>query len=326
MSFYKPSDFIFLGEITNNRPYFGLLLGLLLMFFSYLFFTLFSLLLAIPVYSITWEELTTILNSGIQNADISLVKFLQVFQTIGLFLVPAIALNYLIFNSRERFLRIGEMNSSIVYLLLILILVVSIPFISKLIQWNGALKVPEQLKYIEDWMKQMEEQRNTLTVRMLAGDKFTGLLLNLGIIAVLPALGEEFIFRGVLQTLLTKWFKNTHLAIFIAAFLFSSIHLQFYGFIPRLVLGLFFGYLFFWSKNIWLAVWAHLINNALAIILMFLGNKGNINIPEILTENHHVSMIEFGISLCMIVILTGILYSTTKRARRTIIKDDIKIS
>jgi membrane protease YdiL (CAAX protease family) len=161
---------------------------------------------------------------------------------------------------------------------------------------------------------------------MLAGDKFTGLLLNLGIIAVLPALGEEFIFRGVLQTLLTKWFKNTHLAIFIAAFLFSSIHLQFYGFIPRLVLGLFFGYLFFWSKNIWLAVWAHLINNALAIILMFLGNKGNINIPEILTENHHVSMIEFGISLCMIVILTGILYSTTKRARRTIIKDDIKIS
>jgi hypothetical protein len=84
-------------------------------------------------------------------------------------------------------------------------------------------------------------------------------------IAILPALGEELLFRGLIQHLISRWFRNSHVAIFGTAFLFSFIHFQFFGFVPRFLLGLYFGYLLFWSGSLWLPIVAHLINNGLAV-------------------------------------------------------------
>jgi hypothetical protein len=85
-------------------------------------------------------------------------------------------------------------------------------------------------------------------------------------IAILPALGEELFFRGILQRIFVEWTRNSHVGVILAAFLFSFIHFQFYGFIPRFLLGLYFGYLLVWSSSIWAPVAGHLINNGIAVL------------------------------------------------------------
>jgi membrane protease YdiL (CAAX protease family) len=100
------------------------------------------------------------------------------------------------------------------------------------------------------------------------------LLLNLFVVAILPAIGEELIFRGAFQKLFSQLFKNKHIGIWLAAALFSAIHLQFYGFIPRMLLGAIFGYLLYWSGSLWVPIWAHFVNNAMGVTLSYLSQKG----------------------------------------------------
>lgn len=103
----------------------------------------------------------------------------------------------------------------------------------------------------------------------MIGDGGTRLLIvNLMVMAVCPAITEEFFFRGALQRLIGKWSHNPHLVIWSVAILFSAFHLQFYGFIPRMLLGAYFGYLLLWSRSIWVPVFAHFVNNATAVIGM----------------------------------------------------------
>ena len=118
-------------------------------------------------------------------------------------------------------------------------------------------------------IKAMEESAAKMTEAFLNVKTIGGLFANLLIVAVLPAIGEEFLFRGVLLKLFKEWTKNKHAAVLISAFLFSAVHFQFYGFLPRFLLGVLFGYLFVWSKNIWIPVTVHFINNGLAVVLYY---------------------------------------------------------
>jgi membrane protease YdiL (CAAX protease family) len=93
-------------------------------------------------------------------------------------------------------------------------------------------------------------------------------------IAILPAIGEEFMFRGLIQRLLKDWLGNIHLAIFISALLFSAMHMQFYGFFPRMVLGIMFGYMFYWTGSLWIPIFAHFIQNGLVVTVTYLGQQG----------------------------------------------------
>jgi membrane protease YdiL (CAAX protease family) len=105
------------------------------------------------------------------------------------------------------------------------------------------------------------------------------MIINLFIIAILPAVGEEFFFRGVLQKILIKLFKSGHVAIWVTAFIFSAMHFQFFGFVPRFILGLIFGYLFFWSGTLWLPVISHFINNAVPVIMAYKQGMEKFNAP-----------------------------------------------
>jgi membrane protease YdiL (CAAX protease family) len=99
-------------------------------------------------------------------------------------------------------------------------------------------------------------------------------------IAFLPAIGEELLFRGVILRIFTNWTKNHHWGVWISAILFSALHMQFYGFIPRMLLGVLFGYLLVWSGSMWLPIIAHFINNGVAVVVMFLIDKDLLN-PEL---------------------------------------------
>ena len=142
------------------------------------------------------------------------------------------------------------------------------------------MRLPEWMSGLEERMKAMEENAALLLEKFMDVKTTGGLLFNLLMIAVIPAFGEEFLFRGVIQKIFTGWTRSHHWGIWISAILFSALHMQFYGFIPRMFLGALFGYMLVWSGSIWVPVCAHFFNNATGVIGLFLINKGAIQ-PEI---------------------------------------------
>ena len=150
-------------------------------------------------------------------------------------------------------------------LLAIFITLASIPLIALLSEFNKYLigLFPPSFKGIETWMHNAEKEAEKLTYLLAYYSNTTELIGGLIVIAVLPAIGEELLFRGIMQTQLTKAFLNPHLAIIITGFVFSFIHFQFLGFLPRMFLGVIFGYLFYWSGSIWIPIAMHFTNNAL---------------------------------------------------------------
>ena len=144
-------------------------------------------------------------------------------------------------------------------------------------------------------MKATEKEAAKLTEAFMQMPTVGSFLFNMLMIAVLPAIGEEFMFRGLIQRLLKEWLGNIHVAILIAALLFSAMHMQFYGFLPRLMLGIVFGYLFYWTGSLWIPIFAHFIQNGLVVTVTYLGQQGIIggdyenfgstgNIPVILVS------------------------------------------
>ncbi len=156
------------------------------------------------------------------------------------------------------------------WILLSVVVIVSIqPLAEVLGVINNRMVLPGFLSGVELWMREAESAASAITVDILKGMQLKNIIANIFIVAIIPAIGEELIFRGCFQKVLGQWWKNPHLAILFTAFLFSAIHFQFYGFLPRFVLGVVLGYLFYWSKNIWVSVIAHFLNNSMALMLYY---------------------------------------------------------
>ncbi|MCF0073457.1 CPBP family intramembrane metalloprotease [Dyadobacter sp. CY261] len=163
-----------------------------------------------------------------------------------------------------------------------LLVLAFIPVNSKFIEWNAAMDLPDALSGLEKWMRDKEDQLSVMTDFLTGYDSLSQLLIALFVVTLLPALGEEALFRGVIQTKLFQELRNIHVAVWLSAAIFSAIHFQFYGFLPRMMLGALFGYLYYWTGNIWVAVLAHFVNNGFVLVMMYLHNVGivKINIEE----------------------------------------------
>ena len=215
------------------------------------------------------------------TSDIQSIRLLQLIQSIGIFLIPPFLFGYLCSYSKPtEYLALHQKPDSVEVLYVILIMLTAIPLINLLSYLNQQIVLPEALAPLEEWMKQSEKEAATLTQQLLEANSIGGLLFNLLLIALIPAFGEELFFRGTLQNILSRW-KGAHAAIWITGFLFSAFHLQFYGFFPRWLLGVFFGYALVWSGSLWLPVIAHFTNNAVAVIFYYFskptGEKMNID-------------------------------------------------
>ena len=134
---------------------------------------------------------------------------------------------------------------------------------------NSSLHLPSALAPFENWMRQMEMDAERLTEIFLRGSAWSTLLTNLFMMALLAGLGEELLLRGIVQPLFIKLTKNAHIGIWLAAALFSFMHFQFFGFVPRMLLGALFGYYYYWSRNLWIPIIAHIANNAAIVIYTF---------------------------------------------------------
>jgi uncharacterized protein len=159
-----------------------------------------------------------------------------------------------------------------------LIVIVFMPFDALIIEWNQALHLPPPLADTEQWMREQEDRLADLT-RFLTTFRSPGqLAMALLVIGLIPAVGEEVLFRGVLQPLLTGWARNPHAGIWLSAVLFSAIHVQFLGFFPRLLLGALFGYLYHWSGNMWVPILAHFTNNGFTVLMIWLHTRGLVGV------------------------------------------------
>ncbi len=141
---------------------------------------------------------------------------------------------------------------------------------SAVIEWNMAVDYSWLSPGFEEWAKVKETELRELTEFLTTFDSFGSFIAGFFIIAILPAIGEEYVFRGLLQPKLQNLTGNHHMAIWLTAFIFSAIHLQFYGFVPRMLLGGLFGYLYFWSGNLLYPMIAHFVNNGFTVLMMYM--------------------------------------------------------
>ncbi len=290
---------------------------LLLVFSSIIFVFLVGLLIAVPIFGgDIFDKLSMVSNpSTVEMINFS--KYLQLVSQLGFFIVPSLIFAFLVNKKISQYLKINVNISGFTLVLTIALTFLGMPFINWLAELNSGLQLPESMKSIEEWMKTTEENAKVLVEKFLEVETIGGLLINIFIIAIIPAIGEEFLFRGVLQRLFHDWSKNIHIAVFVTGFLFSFIHFQFYGFLPRMLLGVIFGYLFAWSGSLWIPIAAHFVNNAFAVIAFYLLNKGLIemDIDKVGTEGSNVS-----IALTGLIFVIAILFAIYKweNKRKTI--------
>jgi uncharacterized protein len=205
-----------------------------------------------------------------EEPDLISLKYLQVVQQISLFILPVLTWSYLLKGNIVTYTGLNILPRAEHFTLALLISLLIIPVNSYAASLNLEMQLPDWLSGTEEWMRGMEDQGEILTSLLIRSETIQTLILNLFVLAVIPALGEELFFRGLLQRLLRAIVVSPHLAIIITSVIFSALHFQFFGFLPRFILGLIYGYLFLWSGTVWLPAFAHFVNNALPVVLSYL--------------------------------------------------------
>lgn len=231
--------------------------------------TIFSIVAAYGISMLVWgKEFVTQAASG-QIISLGFLRTFQIINQIGIFIFPPIAFAWLISERPLNFLGISKPRAGQMILAIIAVLSIA-PVINVLVQWNEGLSLPHMFRGIENWMRNTEENAARLTENFLNAGNPADLALNLLMIGILPALGEELLFRPAFIGVLKKMFRNVHWPVMISAIVFSAFHLQFFGFFPRLVLGILMGYLYVWSGSLWVPALAHFVNNSVVVVVSWL--------------------------------------------------------
>ena len=224
-----------------------------------------------------------LITQGNPLSDINTLKWIQLLQTIALFLLPSLILAYLSAQTPWNWLLLDKKVDWKVLLWAIGIMLVALPAINLMSHWNQQMVLPSWLSGLEEWMKNKEAEAEWLTKQFMSVTTVSGLLVNLLLMAVLPALSEEITFRGVLQRLLSPKHStlNSHLSIWLTAIIFSAIHMQFYGFVPRMLMGALFGYMMVWTGSLWVPMLMHFVNNGMAVLLYFMASRAGWDMDKV---------------------------------------------
>jgi len=192
---------------------------------------------------------------------------LQFFSQLGTFIFPALLAAYLFSDNYKEYLQLDTPFNWPVILWTIVSMLVAIPFLNCVTYFNQQVVFPEALSGLEELLKRMEEENARFMESILYTDNTMAFIFNILIIAVFAGVGEEFMFRGVLQNIFGRIIRNKHILIWTIAVIFSAIHFQFYGFVTRALLGAYLGYLIYYTKNMWVPVLAHFTNNFVSVVL-----------------------------------------------------------
>lgn len=243
-------------------------------------------LLALPFYEGGMLELAESLTSNPTDPSLKIPLYImQAGSTfIGLIVLPA--LQYWVSEKKSVWhMQEPQPVFPVMFALTTVIVLCFMVVNSVFIDWNANLKLPEYFKDIELWAREREDLAALITKFLTTFASSGEFILAFFVIAVLPGIGEEFVFRGLLQRQLHAATKNIHAAIWISAILFSAFHLQFFGFIPRILLGALFGYLYYWSGSLWISMFAHFFNNGFMVVMMYCNQLGIVELDIESTES-----------------------------------------
>ncbi len=210
--------------------------------------------------------------SNLNNPEVILaLKITQLFSAIGTFLLPPLIAAYLFSDNVADYIGAAKKISVLQIILAIILLICIQPFVNWMSMVNQGIKMPD---WIENMLNSPGGSAQKIGEALMKGNGMMELLLSLVIISIIPAISEELIFRGVIQKLFIDLSRNKHFGIILTAILFSAMHMDIAGFLPRFALGAILGYMYLWSGSIYLSIVAHFTNNLLAF-LMELGQKNN---------------------------------------------------
>ena len=195
------------------------------------------------------------------------IRGMQAVQFIGLFLIPSwFAGKYFTTQSASSYLGLRKPNYPGFWLVGTFAILIALPMVQWLGEVNRAIEFPSELT---NWIRSKEDEANETVKALLSRHTVKDLLLNLFFVAGLAAVGEELLFRGVVQRIFVRQFGQAWPAIIFSAFLFAALHMQFYGFFPRLALGILLGAIYWYSGSLWVAILAHFVYDAILITLVY---------------------------------------------------------
>lgn len=225
--------------------------------------------IALPFYEGNFFALSEEIMNGSTSEAIRLPFFVMqgTATTIGLIAIPMVVYRFMV---KMNVIQLVKEPVDLLPLALTAVAVIAFMFPNSIvIEWNANLNFDGPFW---SWARELEERGEVMTNFLTDFQSPIDFTIAFIVIAVLPALGEEFTFRGWLQPALQKLSGNPHVAIWVTAFIFSAFHFQFFGFVPRMLLGAMFGYLMYWSNNLWLPIVAHFVNNGFPVVMLYLNH------------------------------------------------------
>ncbi len=253
--------------------------------------------------------IVTYLYTVIEN-EVALLRITAVLQSVLVFITPAVAVAMLSTRYPASLLAIDKLPSWKMVLTSVCTLIVSIPLMNVVIELNQSITFPESMSGIEKIFREVETSSEESFKILFQGNNVATLLMNITVIGIFAGLGEEIFFRGGLMRLF-GCVKNIspHTAIWVTAIIFSALHLQFFGFIPRMLFGAFFGYLVYWSGSLWLPILIHILNNSIVVIFCWINStySTDININAIGTISSVTDIVVCIASMIFTILLIYIL-------------------
>ena len=266
-----------LQESFTARPWLALFIIILCFFIGMFVGQFFGALLAMLLFDLGFMEVLLVGTNFESAPNAKYVLYcLQFGSALGAFIIAPLFYLYR-FENKPFSALFNSWGAKTIPLLLTVFITLSFMVVnSALIEWNASVDFPASMEALERILQEQEESLRAMTEFLTTFDTNWDFILALLVIAVLPAIGEELLFRGLIQTKLQQAVINPHVAIWLTAFIFGAIHFQFYGLVPRLFLGAIFGYLYYWSGSLLMPIVAHFINNGFSLLMFYLYQQGSV--------------------------------------------------
>lgn len=204
-------------------------------------------------------------------------------QDIFAFILPAVVAMALFYLRPLHVMGLDRMPSLKALAVVVVFYLVSLPAMNWLVDFNGSMVLPSWMSGVEEALRQAEDMAADATKQILDINTIPQLLFCLFVVGLMAGLSEEMLFRGAMQRTMQDSRLGVHTAIWVTAIVFSAFHMQFFGFLPRMLLGAWLGYLFVWTRSLWVPIIAHTLNNSTVVVMSYLAGKGVV--PEGFGDN-----------------------------------------
>ena len=244
-------------------------------------FVKFLLLAAFSMMMLIVVSIVIMICFGARYTSIDALLTTVALQNLLLFMAPVVILALICYSYEKRpvaqTLWMTKAPSFKSIALVVLVYIVALPAMNWLVDWNEGIQLPHFLNDLEKILRNLEDTAQAMTKDLMMTRTWEGMIVRFLLVGVLTGIGEEMFFRAGLLGSMHFSCVQRHVAVWTVAFIFSTIHFQFYGFFPRLLLGAWFGYVMLWTGELWTPIIAHSLNNGLVVLFTFLANNKYIN-------------------------------------------------